>query len=394
MLQNRFDFSPLLRVHARGSSSGVFVGVVSGNLIFYQEGRGATVAVAQHQAGDNVFRRLYIQGVSNSGDAMPSLRYMRLQAMLPLMIHSGEPKSALVIGFGTGITAGAVLRYPGLERRVCVELLPPVVKSGELFPENYKAGSDPRMQIRIGDGRQELLRSRDRYDLITLEPPPPSAEGVVNLYSADFYRLASTRLATNGLFAQWLPIATQNDEDTRSLVRSFLDVFPYATLWSTEMHEMLLIGSNEPIELDAKQIVSRFNQSDVATPLQAVGVSSPAALLSTWITGRDGLERYAAHASPVTDDQPRIEYATWVRPKEIVQVLPQLLALRTDPPLVGANDALRAEIVSQSRVLMDFYTAGIAAYSGDREEWGRAIQRVQAADAENPYYHWIIGDRK
>src|ERR1700740_35203 len=104
------------------------------------------------------------------------------------------------------------------------------------------------MEIRIADGRQELLRSGERYDLITLEPPPPSAEGVVNLYSTDFYKLASRRLEQDGLFAQWLPIATQNDEDTRSLVQSFLDVFPYATLWSTELHEMLLIGSFAPIE--------------------------------------------------------------------------------------------------------------------------------------------------
>lgn len=128
-----------------------------GDLIFYQEGRGATVAVAQQRTENHVFRRLYIQGVSNSGDAMPSLRYMRLQALLPLLIHRGEPKSALVIGFGTGITAGALLRYPQLERRVCVELLPAVVRAGDLFPENYKANSDLRLQIRIGDGRQEFV---------------------------------------------------------------------------------------------------------------------------------------------------------------------------------------------------------------------------------------------
>src|SRR5271170_3009875 len=114
------------------------------------------------------------------------------------------------------------------------------------------------MQIRIRDGRQELLRSSERYDLITLEPPPPSAEGVVNLYSSEFYELAGKRLNPDGLFAQWLPIATQNDEDTRSLVRSFLDSFPHVTLWTTELHEMLLIGSFSPIELNADQIANRF----------------------------------------------------------------------------------------------------------------------------------------
>jgi spermidine synthase len=363
-----------------------------GALAFYQETRGVTVAVAQQRSGDNVFRRLYIQGVSNSGDALPSLRYMRLQAMLPLLIHRGESKSALVIGFGTGITAGAVLRYPQLERRVCAELLPAVVHAGELFPENYKAASDPRMQIRIGDGRHELLRSSQRYDVITLEPPPPSADGVVNLYSTDFYQLVKKRLEPYGLLAQWLPLTTQNDEDTRSLVRSFLDVFPYATLWSTEMHEMLLIGSYQPIELNATQIASRFTRGEVSTALRAVGISSPAALLATWVTGREGLERYAANARPITDDDPRIEYSPWVRPNEITRVLPELIALRTDAPLIGADDALRSEVILQRQSLLDFYTAGLAAYTGDREGWVHAMQRVVATDDTNPYYRWITGE--
>lgn len=71
---------------------------------------------------------------------MPSLRYVRLQAMLPLIIHRGEPKSALVIGFGTGIAAGAVLHYPGLQKRVCVELLPAVVRAGEMFRKTTRPG--------------------------------------------------------------------------------------------------------------------------------------------------------------------------------------------------------------------------------------------------------------
>jgi spermidine synthase len=215
-------------------------GARSGKLIFYEESRGGTVAVVEQQAGQTRFRRLYIQGVSNSGDAMLSLRYMRLQALLPLVIHGGEPRSALVVGLGTGITAGALLRYPGLERRVCAELLPAVVRAAPLFQGNFGAASDPRIEIRIRDGRRELLRNPQQYDLITLEPPPPSAAGVVNLYSSDFYALAGTRLRQGGLLAQWFPLPTQNDEDSRSLVRSFLDVFPHVSLWTTEFHGMLL----------------------------------------------------------------------------------------------------------------------------------------------------------
>jgi spermidine synthase len=362
-----------------------------GTLVFYEEGRGATVAVAQQRSKDNVFRRLFIQGVSNSGDAMPSMRYMRLQAMLPLMIHGGEPRRVMIVGFGTGITAGETLRYPGLEQRVCAELLPAVVRSGEMFPENYRAWSDPQMAIRLRDGRQELMRSAERYDVITLEAPPPSAQGVANLYSTEFYELAKKRLAAKGLFAQWLPIATQNERETRELVRSFLDVFPYATLWTTELHEMLLIGSEAPIRLDAQAMEKRFASAPVVASLKGVGVESTAALLAMWITGREGLEEFAADAKPVTDDRPRIEYGPWVRPDEITRVLPELLALQTKVPVEGANEALSAEVETKRKTLMDFYTAGLAAYGGDRETWARTITGVQAAEPANAYYSWIIG---
>ncbi|SEF79934.1 fused MFS/spermidine synthase [Bosea lathyri] len=366
-------------------------GARGAKLAFYDEGLGGTVAVVERSSGRNQFRRLYIQGVSNSGDAMPSLRYMRLQALLPLIIHNREPKSALVIGFGTGITAGALLTYPGLERRVVAELLPGVIRAAPQFSGSFSAASDPRLDIRLRDGRRELLRSEDRYDLITLEPPPPSAAGVANLYSSDFYALARSRLGEGGIVAQWLPLPTQNDEDTRSLVRSFLDVFPHASLWTTELHEMLLVGSLAPMELDLARITARFSQPEVAKALADVGVTSPAALLATFLTDRPGLERYAGSADPVTDDDPRIEYATWVRKLELTRVLPHLLRLQVEPPIRGADDAFRAALASERRNLLAFYGGGLAAYEGDRARWGRQMRRVVEADGANPYYRWFTG---
>ncbi|MDH4294163.1 MAG: fused MFS/spermidine synthase, partial [Betaproteobacteria bacterium] len=220
--------------------AGLLASTRGGKVVFYEEGKGGTVAVLEQSAGQKRFRRLYIQGVSNTGDTLPSLRYMRLQALLPLIIHNGEPKSALVIGLGTGITSGALLRFPGLEQRVVSELLPEVLKASNSFKGNFGASTDPRLDVRLRDGRRELLSNAQTYDLITLEPPPPSAAGVANLYSTDFYVLARSRLRPGGLVAQWLPLPTQNDEDTRALVRSFLDIYPHASLWTTELHEMLL----------------------------------------------------------------------------------------------------------------------------------------------------------
>ena len=365
--------------------------VRGGALVAYEESRGGTVAVVEQKRGENTFRRLYINGVSNSGDTMTSLRYMRLQALLPLLIHKGEPKSALVIGLGTGITSGALLRYPGLEQRVVAELVPAVVRAVPQFRGNYSVTSDPRMDIRQRDGRRELMSNTQAYDLITLEPPPPSAAGVVNLYSSDFYQLAAKRLQPGGMVAQWLPLPTQNDGDTRSLARSFLDIFPYVSLWTTELHEMMLVGSLDPIELDVARISQRFHQPEVAQTLGEVGINSPAALLATWITDRTGLERYVANAPAVTDDRPRIEYAPWVKPGEVRYTLPHLLDTYSAPPLQGADTAFNAELEAERQTLMHFYSSGIAAYKGDRQAWADNLRYVIAADGNNPYYNWFTG---
>jgi spermidine synthase len=362
-----------------------------GELVYHEAGAGGSVAVITQGASRTSFRRLYIQGVSNSGDSLPSIRYMRLQALLPLLIHRGEPRSALVIGLGTGITAGSLLQYPGLETRVCAELLPAVVHAASHFSGNFGAASSPALEIRLADGRRELARSAQRYDLITLEPPPPSAAGVVNLYSRDFYQEAARRLQPNGLFAQWLPLPTQTDDDTRSLVRSFVDVFPYTTLWTTELHETLLVGSFTPIELDAPRIQRRFAQPEVVAALAEAGVGSAPALVATWVTDRAGLERYAGDAPAVTDDRPRIEYGPWVLPGDFSRTLSHVLSVRSEPPLRNVDEAFRAQVAQARDGLLSFYAAGLSAYAGDREGWERSMRRVMATEPANPYYRWALG---
>jgi spermidine synthase len=360
-----------------------------GKMTFYKEGQGGTVAVLDQKAGKKSFSRLYIQGVSNTGDAMPSLRYMRLQALLPLIIHNGEPKSALVIGLGTGITSGALLCYPGLEKRVVAELLPEVLQSSVYFKGNYDVTNDPKMDIRLRDGRRELLSNNETYDIITLEPPPPSASGVVNLYSSDFYKLAQERLNSNGIVAQWLPLPTQNDEDTQSLVKSFIDVFPYASLWTTELHEMLLIGSMDPLLLNTPKIIERFNQPETLAALKEVGISTPEALMATWITNRNGLEEYAGDVLPVTDNWPRIEYADWVRFDEIHRVLPKFIMLRNDPPLKNVDDDFLKKLSNERQILLLFYQAALNGSQGYKEEWARDMQSVLNLDRNNAYYQWF-----
>jgi predicted membrane-bound spermidine synthase len=363
-----------------------------GRLIFYDESAEGTVAVLEQKSTSHTFRRLYIQGVSNSGDTLPSRRYMRLQGLLPLIIHNGTPQSALVIGLGTGITAGSLLAYP-LAHRECAELVPAAVKAASLFNGNLDSAADSRLAFHIGDGRHYLLATKQRFDLITLEPPPPSARGVVNLYSMDFYELARKRLAPGGILAQWWPITTQNEEDSQAMMQSILDVFPYVTVWTTDIYEMMVLGSMQPMELDAEQIRTRFAFPGVKKALEEVGISNPSELLATFVMGRDGLENFAGKAKPVTDNRPRIEYAPWVRPHEIRRILPRLLELAGAIPLQNATRRFGDAIQAERQELFDFYRATLAAAAGDRELWKKLISRVVSRDPDNPYYRWFFRGR-
>jgi spermidine synthase len=125
--------------------------------------------------------------------------------------------------------------------------------------------------------------------------------------------------------------------------------------------------------------------------LQDVGIGSAATLLSTWVTDRDGLETFAANAPAVTDDQPRIEYAPWVRAKEISRVLPALLDLYEPPPLVNADAGFNERMETHRQRLMQFYRASLHAYDGDRDAWGRDIREVMQGDRANSYFRWFVG---
>ena len=88
--------------------------------------------------------------------------------------------------------------------------------------------------------------------------------------------------------------------------------------------------------------------------LSSVGIASPTALLATYITDKKGLEVYVGRARPITDNHPRIEYAGWVRKKEITRVLPNILQFRKTPNIT-ADMVVRQAVEKEHRQLMNFY---------------------------------------
>lgn len=285
-------------------------GVLPDSVVYFRDDSYATVAVADTQRG----KFLMVNSTRMMGDAPEGLRYACLMGHLPSLLHP-DPKRALVICFGCGMTTGALDDQPEFEAITCVELSRAVLEAGHLFARsNGDVRDSKRVEFVLADGRNYLARSAEKFDVITFEPPPPTQAGVVNLYSADYYRLCRERLTEQGVVCQWVPLLLLDEPDLRLVVKAFLEVFPDATLWEGSADDYLLIGSKAPLAIDYRALQKRMSEPALAGRLDRIGIKGADSLLATYLHGPEYLKRMTSDTPVTTDDRPYLEYSTSVRP--------------------------------------------------------------------------------
>ena len=163
--------------------------------------------------------------------------------MLPTLLHP-QPRDALVIGLGSGVTADAILASGEIQRLDVVEISPEVVEASAYFErENRGVLKKPGVRLLIGDGRSHLRLSDRQYDVIVSEPSNPWMAGVAALFTREFFEAARARLRSGGVFCQWAHTYEIAEEDLRSIVHTFASVFPDGTMWLVGESDLLLIGS-------------------------------------------------------------------------------------------------------------------------------------------------------
>ena len=279
------------------------IGLEAGRLRYYREGAAGTVSVRELPGA----LALAIDGkvdASNTGDMLTQ----KLLAHLPLLLH-GSPRTVCVIGLGSGVTLGAALRHP-ITRADVVEISPEVVDASSFFAaENHDALADQRTRLIVGDGRSHLLLSRERYDVIVSEPSNPWMAGVSTLFTREFFAAARERLAPGGILTQWAHTYNITDEDIRSIVATFLSVFPDGTAWLVGDADLLLVGAAAPLEALERGLAEAWNRPGVAADLEEVAVRDPFSLLTLFVAQGEDLQRYAAGARLQEDDRLSLEYS-------------------------------------------------------------------------------------
>lgn len=236
----------------------------------------------------------------------------KVMAHLPLFGLPEGPKQALVICFGMGTTFRSVISW-GITT-TAVELTPSV---GELFPYFFddanKILAKKNNRIIIDDGRRFLERTLERYDLITIDPPPPiEAAGSSLLYSKEFYEIIKTHLTTNGILAQWYP--EKNDKTLQAITRSLVDVFLYVEVYKSIIGSGYhFLASNYPIVIPApKQIVQNMPLSAQADLMEWNDNNEPNILsyVQKIVSSKQNIKELLNTNKKirVTDNQPYNEY--------------------------------------------------------------------------------------
>lgn len=226
----------------------------------------------------------------------------RRMGQLPMLL-AFSPREVLYLGVGTGLTAGGALDFP-VERVTGVELIPEVLQMLPWFSEyNHGLQNDGRASLHVSDARRFVRASAAQFDVIVADLYHPSHDGIGSLYTLEHFTAIRAHLRDAGLFVQWLPLYQLPPTELKTIVATFLQVFPDAgsAIANYSGNARLgLLGWTAPIPIDIQTIESRLSQQKDRT---FEGVPD---VLSSYMLDAAALRAYSADAIINTDANQRI----------------------------------------------------------------------------------------
>jgi predicted membrane-bound spermidine synthase len=257
--------------------------------------------------GELLYHRLITDGYTMSGTSERARRYMRLFVYLPMALHPDAERS-LLISYGVGETAKALTETASLRHIDIVDTSRAILdSSGTIHPDPTENPlEDPRVRVHVEDGRYFLRTTREGFDLITGEPPPPKIAGVVSLYTREYFQLVYERLNEGGVNTYWLPAHNLDEAESKAIIRAYCDVFADCALWSTSNLDWMLTGSKNLESAPSEEAFSRqWRAPVVASRLRAIGVDAPELLGTLFLAGPAQLRAITAETLPLVDDFPK-----------------------------------------------------------------------------------------
>jgi predicted membrane-bound spermidine synthase len=254
----------------------------------------------------------FIVNGKNDGNARGDASTQVGSGLISAALHP-NPTSALVVGLGTGSTAGWLGRVSTMERVDVVELEPAIVEvARRCGPVNAELFENDKIRIVLADGREVLRTTPLQYDLIVSEPSNPYRAGIASLYTTEFYRAVADRLRPGGIFTQWMQAYEVDTQTIRTVIATLASVFSTIDIWQTNGADLVFLCSLEdrgvfPVD----QLRSRLVTSPYREAFAAVwGIGDVEGFLSHFVASAPYVRQIAARSDRVnTDDRMLVEFA-------------------------------------------------------------------------------------
>lgn len=249
-------------------------------IVSLKEGIMGSVAVLEAENGDRVLK--FNNRFQMGGTAARAAE--ERQAAIPLLLH-GNPRRALFIGLGTGITFASAESFPLLQAQG-VELVPEIADAMRFFNEADPLRSG-NLRTLIADGRRLVRTTQDKFDVIVGDLFHPAQDSAGFLYTREHFSAIRDRLDDGGIFCQWLPLYQMDLQSIRIVMATFSEVFPMGELWLLRFHSDLpvigLMGRINRSKYSVRILENRLSDPALTSFLKPLGLTDAVRLLGGYI---------------------------------------------------------------------------------------------------------------
>lgn len=288
-------------------------------LLFYEDGVAVTTSIERR--GKRIVLKGNGKAEASDGEDMAT---QILVGLLPFVFRSAHEdlevgaERAIMIGYGSGVTAGGSLQWP-LKSMEVIEIERAMIEASTFFNHvNNKPLDDPRMNLLISDGRNYLEYTDTLYDVIVSEPSNPWIAGVAALFTVEHFARAKRHLKPKGVFSQWVQLYEMRPENVQTIFASFAKVFEHVYVLSSmpKGTDLILIGSDHPLKLPADGFARAWGIESVRQELERAGIEDPYDIYGLGFMTPKEFAAFHKGARLNTDDNSLLEFEA---PKDVVR---------------------------------------------------------------------------